>query len=335
MKNKRTTMLDVARLAGVSYQTVSRVLNTHPNVAPETRDRVLRIIDEMKYRPSQAARSLAARRSQSLAVITYTMQHYGPTQMIANIDRFVREAGYDLIVVHVDPLSSASMDAAVDRILRWSADGVLMIAPIKNAYYLQLVDEFANTPLIQIDIAPGSATPSVIVDQREGSRLMTQLLLDSGHRRICEISGPLDWFGAMARHQGMRDALGAIEPVASIAGDWTAESGYSAMTALLNRQDLAFTALVIGNDQMALGAMSALRERGLHVPDDISIGGYDDIPEAAYFSPALTTVRQDFSELARQGVTYLIDLIEESGRARGQQVIAPQLIQRQSIRILR
>ncbi len=329
-QTRRATMLDVARLAGVSYQTVSRVVNRHPNVAPDTRARVLRVIEEVRYRPSQAARSLAARRTGALAVVTYSMTHYGPTQMIANLDVQAREAGYDLMVVHTNPTSAAAMVGAVDQLLRWSPEGVLLVAPIQSALYEELVRQLDDIPLVQLDIAPGTAARSVIVDQREGSRRITQLVLEFGHRKLLEIAGPQDWHGAAARHAGVREVLSSYDLESLIVeyGDWSAASGFRATQHALEQG--AFTAVIAANDQMALGATRALQSAGRRVPDDVSVVGFDDLPEAAYFSPPLTTIRQDFAELARQGLEYLIRVIHEPLSEHGQRVIVPRLIQRES-----
>ncbi|MBE0689324.1 MAG: substrate-binding domain-containing protein [Anaerolineae bacterium] len=327
---KRVTMLDVAKQAGVSYQTVSRVINHHPSVAPETRERVLSVIGALNYRPNKAARSLAARQSRTIAVITYTMAYYGPTQMVVNIERNAREAGYDVIFSNIEPMSGDGIDAAVERLTQWAVDGVLLIAPVASNRYAHLVQEVSDIPLIQIDIAPGAPVPSVIVDQRYGSRIITQHLISLGHRRICEISGPLYWFGALARHEGWQETIknANLEPVASVEGDWTAKSGYAAAQSLLDKH--RFTALVVGNDQMALGAISALHARGVRVPEDVSVVGFDDIPESAYFLPPLTTIRQDFSELGRQGLDYLVGLIQGLQDGDGQHVITPELVVRDS-----
>lgn len=328
--SKRVTMLDVAESAGVSYQTVSRVINDHPNVAPETRKRVLAIIRQMNYRPNKAARSLAARQSRTLAVITYNMKFYGPAQMVVNIEQSAREAGYDLIFSNFDPTRDDDIHSVADQVLQWSVDGVLMIAQVASAQYDMLVEQLAGTPLIQIDNKPGAATPSVIVDQYAGSRMATEYLLTLGHERICEISGPLHSFASMSRHEGWAQTLEAVGilPGTSIEGDWTALSGYSAAQQLIEQQE--FTAIVAGNDQMALGAIRALREHGLRVPTDVSVVGFDDVPEAAFFSPPLTTIRQDFSELGRKGLAYLVELIQMPTALQEQQVIQPQLIVRES-----
>lgn len=327
---KRVTMLDVAEQAGVSYQTVSRVINNHPSVAPDTRQRILQVIEALNYRPNKAARSLAARQSRTIAVITYTMVYYGPTQMVVNIERSAREAGYDVIFTNIEPMGDDGIDAAIERLTQWTVDGILLIAPVASNRYAHLVQEVRGIPLIQIDIAPGAPAPSVIVDQYYGSRIITEHLIALGHRRICEISGPCNWFGALARHEGWQAALKAadLEPIASVEGDWTSESGYAAALALLDNQQ--FTALVVGNDQMALGAISALHNRGVRIPEDVSVVGFDDIAESAYFLPPLTTIRQDFSELGRQGLAYLVDLIQGQPNRTDQLVIKPELIIRKS-----
>lgn len=328
--SKRVTMLDVARLAGVSYQTVSRVINHHPSVAPSTRVRVLEVIKQLNYRPNKAARSLAARQSRTIAVITYNMKFYGPTQMVINIEQSAREAGYDLIFSNFDPTRDDDLTTIADQLLQWSVDGVLIIAQVNSPSYNKLAEQFAGTPLIQIDNRPGAETPSIIVDQRYGTELVTRHLLELGHEQICEISGPLHSFASVARHEGWQDTMAraGLQHGASIQGDWSAESGYQAAQQLL--QQHSFTALVVGNDQMALGAMSALTQHGLRVPEDVSVVGFDDVPEAAYFSPPLTTVRQDFSELGRKGLEYLVELIQTPETPHEQRIIKPALVARES-----
>ena len=325
----RVTMMDVAHRAGVSYQTVSRVINDHPNVAVETRARVLAVISELNYRPNKAARSLATRKSQTLAMITYSMKYYGPTQMVINVEQCARESGYDLIFSNIDGLTGAGMDATIDSLFRWAVDGILLIAPVASSHYEYMVQQFRHTPLIQLDNVPGSPHPSVIIDQNAGSCAITRHLIELGHQQIACITGPMNWFGAAARHRGWLDALteAGLTPAASTAGDWTAQGGYEAAGRLLDNHD--FTALVVANDQMAVGVIRALSERGLCVPRDVSVVGFDDIPEAAYFSPPLTTIRQDFSALGRQGLQYLIQLIQDPTLS-GQRVIQPQFVLRES-----
>lgn len=324
-------MNDVAQRAGVSYQTVSRVINNHPHVSEGTRSRVLQAIRELGYRPSKAAKSLASSQSNTLGLIVFGMEYYGPSQMVLNIERAARAAGYDLILSSLVDSTVTAMKASIDMLSGWRVDGILAITPVLGEASRQAGMLCPGTPLVQIDIALGMPAPSVIVDQAYGSCLVTQHLIERGHTRICEISGPLDWIGAAARHKSWLDTLRAagLEPGPSLEGDWSARSGYQAALRLLD-QGLPCTGLVVGNDQMALGAMRALRERGLRIPADISVVGFDDIPEAAYFDPPLTTVRQDFNALGRRGIEYLMERIENPQAPPEQRVIYPSFVARLS-----
>lgn len=328
--NKRVTILEVAQASGVSYQTVSRVINNHPNVAEETRMRVQEVIERLDYHPSKAARSLASQKSSTLAVITYGMEYFGPTQMVVNIERHARDAGYDLIYSNVDPTSDDDINSRIKTLAQWSVDGIVLIAPVKSYRYSQFLKNFASTPMIQIDIAPDTNVPSVIIDQYHGGLLATQHLLDLGHRDFCTIHGPLSWYGAQSRLNGYHTALksAGIQSLAEAEGDWTAQSGYSATKTIFSQHD--FTALVAGNDQMALGTIRALADLGKRVPEDVSVIGFDDIPEAEFFLPALTTIKQEFRLLGKMGIEYLIHIINDPDSANGQQIITPELVIRQS-----
>lgn len=331
--SRRVTLNDVAAVSGVSYQTVSRVINNHPNVADETRDRVLDAISKLDYRPNRMARSLAAKRSNTLAVVTFGMTYYGPAQMMINVERAARSSGYDLIFSNITELSN--VQDALSQVTQWQVDGILAITPTATCSYEEL-RELSRVPIVLIDPEQGQPIPSVTVDQYEGSRLVTQHLIDLGHRHICEVSGPIEWhgsawYGAIARHQAWEDTLhqANINPGMSVQGDWSAKSGY-AMAQQLIEQKQHFTALVVGNDQMALGAMRALRQQGYSIPQDISVVGFDNMPESAYFEPPLTTIYQDFDMLGKQGVEYLIERINAPELMVTQHLIQPHLIVRDS-----
>jgi LacI family transcriptional regulator len=329
-KSKRVTMIDVAKVAGVSHQTVSRVINQDMRVAPETRERVLTVISQMNYRPSRVARSLAANHSRTLAVITYGLSYYGPTQMVIHIEKAARQAGYDLFFANADPTVAGELLAIAERIAEWSVDGILWIAPVQDSHYTEMLAHFNSIPLIQIDVEVGAPIPSVIIDQQAGSEQVTRYLLELGHRAIAEVRGPTRWHAAVARHHGVEKALQAygLAAVASVEGQWTAESGYDATRQLLQR--CSFSALVVANDQMALGAIACLHAHQLRVPEDVSVVGFDDIPEARYFSPALTTVQQDFSALGRSGLEALLARIEAPNAPSQQLIIPPTLVIRNS-----
>jgi LacI family transcriptional regulator len=277
------------------------------------------------------AKSLAVNRSHTLAVLTFGMSHYGPTQMVLNIERTAKLLGYDLIFSAINEASGDEIRKAMDNLTGRRVDGILAISPVVGIAYEDLARLCHGIPLVQIDPEMGLEVPSVVVDQKYGSRLITEYLLNLGHRRIAEISGPLNWFGAIARHQQWEASLGAagLTPMKSVEGDWSALSGYRAARQLLD-DDPGFTALVVGNDQMALGAMYALHERQRRVPDDVSVVGFDDIPEAAFFRPALTTIQQDFNELGTMGVRCLLEFIETPETPVKQHLLCPRLIIRES-----
>ncbi len=329
-KIKRVTMLEVAQESGVSYQTVSRVINDHPNVAPETRSRILDVIKRLNYRPSKAARSLASKYSSTLAVITYGMEFYGLTQMVVNIEQYARKAGYDIVYSNVNLEDSDDIDSRIDSMAQWSVDGIILIAPIKNTYYERIFQQLTTTPYILFDNSPDIQNPSIRINQESGGLTVTNHLISLGHQQLVTIKGPQKWFGAESRLLGYHQALqsAGLTSIAEIEGDWTAQSGYTAMKTLLQQQ--TFTGIVAGNDQMALGAIHALTEAGVRIPQDVSIVGFDDIPEASFFLPALTTVKQDFHLLAQRGIQYLIDLIQNPEIVAGQRVIEPQLVVRNS-----
>ncbi len=330
-KQRRHTLHDVAEQAGVSYQTVSRVINKHPNVSPDTRERVQQVIDQLGYRPNKVAKSLVAKQSDTLGILTFGMNQYGPAQMVLNIERAAKDLGYDLIFSNVHEPTVEQIRKAIDSLSGRQVDGILSIAPVAGITYQEMANFCQGIPLVQIDPQMGQSLPSVVVDQRYGSKLITEYLIGLGHRRIAEISGPLNWFGAIARHQQWEDSLRAagLSLDATVEGDWTAASGYHGVHRL-RAIDPQFTALVVGNDQMALGAIYALHEAGQRVPEDVSVVGFDDIPEAAYYRPALTTVRQDFNQLGDIGVRYLLERIQFPEREPVQHILYPKLIVRQS-----
>jgi len=330
-KQQRNTLHSVAEYAGVSYQTVSRVVNHHPNVSQETRERVQQAIEALGYRPNKLAKSLVVRQSHTLGILVFGMSQYGPAQMVLNIERATKEQGYDLIFSNVSQPSYEELRRSLESLSERQVDGILALSPVVNITYEMMVDICHDIPIVQIDPEMGLDVPSVVVDQEYGSRLITEYLISLGHERIVEISGPLNWFGARARHNMWMETLrkAGLTPGISIEGDWTASSGYHAVHRLLTK-DRGCTAIVVGNDQMALGAIYALHEYNLSVPEDVSVVGFDDIPEAAYFRPPLTTIRQDFNQLGDTGVRYLLERIKNPDLPLRQYVLYPNLVVRQS-----
>jgi DNA-binding LacI/PurR family transcriptional regulator len=332
---RRVTLADVAQLVGVSPQTVSRVVNNHRYVSDDTRRRVNEAIHQLDYRPNRAARSLVTQRSCMLGIITYGIHHYGPAQMMYHVEQTAKAQGYGVSFSTVSSISLEEIRGAIEMLGDHTVDGLVLIAPVVGVGYRDLSRLCGSMPFVQIDAQLGAPVPSVVIDQRHGTQLVTRHLVGLGHRAFCEIRGPLNWFGALARHESWLETLmsAGLEPGLSLESDWTARGGYETASCLVERGE-SFTALVVGNDQMALGAMRALREHGLRVPEDVSVVGFDDIPEAAYFEPPLTTVRQNFAALGEQSVQYLVDLIDHPETPLHQRVLYPQLIERQSTRRL-
>ncbi|KAB2905625.1 MAG: LacI family DNA-binding transcriptional regulator [Anaerolineae bacterium] len=331
MKRQRYTLNDVAEYAGVSYQTVSRVVNNHPSVSPKTRARVQKVIRELGYHPNKVAKSLVANQSNTLAIMTFGMNHYGPTQMVLNTERAAKNLGYDLIFSNINEPTYDQIRKALSSLIGRQVDGILAISPVVGITYEEMLELCWDIPIVQIDPQLGLEVPSVIVDQKYGSRIITEHLINLGHQKIAEISGPLNWFGAIARHEQWLETMheAGLTPMMSVEGDWSANSGYEAARKLL-MEDPGFTALVVGNDQMTLGAIYALYQHNLSVPGDVSVVGFDDIPESAFFSPPLTTVKQDFNQLGEIGVKYLLERIHNPDTPIEQHVILPKLIVRQS-----
>ena len=321
-------MADVARLAGVSHQTVSRVLNEHPNVRPLTRDKVLAAIRELAYRPNAAARTLVTRRTHTLGVITADTMLYGPTSMLYGFERAAHDA-YFVSVASLPALDRRSMLDAVDRFLGQGIEGIIVIATYDTAV-AALGHVPAEVPLVAVGCGTRASVTSVAIDNTAGAAGATRYLLGLGHRTVYHVAGPLIALDAKERVEGWRQALreaGAAEP-AVLAGDWSASSGYELGDQLAAEPGL--TAIFCANDTMALGVMRALAERGRRVPEDVSIVGFDDVPEAGFYRPPLTTVRQDFGEVGRLALNTLVDRMSGAIPAGTRVRVAPELVARAS-----
>jgi len=305
-------MTDVALAAGVSHQTVSRVLNHHPNVRPVTRDRVLATIAALGYQRNSSARALVTRRTLTIGVVAYDITLFGPAQTLHGLERAAHEAGYATTVTTAEGMSAHALWSALQQVLSRSVDGIVLVAPRYAAD--DVVSRLpTGIPVVVVESGDPDVVPVVRVDQRLGGRIATEHLLSLGHATVWHVAGPTGWDESSSRIEGWRAALsaaGAPEPPL-LRGDWGPRSGYLAGLAL----DPAATAVFVGNDQMALGMLMALRERDLSVPGHISLVGFDDIPEAAYFPPPLTTVAQDARQAGEALVATLIAQIEERAPA--------------------
>lgn len=326
-------MTDVAKLAGVSHQTVSRVINDHPSVRQDTRKRVRAAMLELGYRPNNAARALVTGRTRVVGIVAQNTALYGPASMLTALQRALDGAGLAVGVASVQQLDQTSIVEAVERLLEQRVGGIVVIAPVVSAN--DAIDDLPDDlPFVAIDGDPQRPHQVVTVDQALGARLATEHLLAAGHSTVWHVSGPDDWFDSARRVDGWRAALRdcGVEEPPIIRADWSLAAGHSAGRMLANMP--AATAVFAANDHLAIGIMKALGEAGRRVPDDVSIVGFDDIPESAYLTPALTTIRPSFDAVAGEAVSMLIAQMSGSGGTRPStaDAIAPTLVERDSVR---
>ncbi|MEH3078300.1 MAG: LacI family DNA-binding transcriptional regulator [Quadrisphaera sp.] len=332
------SITDVAARAGVSIQTVSRVLNSAPKVAAGTRQRVLEAIAELGYRRNPAARALATGRGGLVGVLTSSSALYGPASVTAALGLAATEAGVHLAVEHVVDFEVESVRHGLSRLVDQYAAAVVLVAPVREAYEaLAGARPVVPVPVLAVS-SGGVGAVEVSVDQRAGARLAVQHLLDLGHETVWHVRGPQGWYEADQREEGWREVLQAagreVPPV--LEGAWSADSGYRAGELLARVPEV--TAVFAANDSSALGLVRALAERGRSVPDDVSVVGFDDVPESPHFLPPLTTVRQEFSELGRAALQQVLLMVDHEsapdgdggGVAAGSVQLQPELVVRRS-----
>ena len=321
-------MSDVAAVAGVSHQTVSRVLNGHPSVRPETRQRVLDAIVALGYRRNTAARALVTRRTGTIGIVASGSALFGPTSTLIAVESAARDAGMFVSVATVAQWEAQGIHEVLEHFMSQGVEGVVVIAAHDEAIVaVQAFDAPIPVVMVGPKNLPGRLR-SVAVDQYAGARLATRHLLDLGHTQVSHLAGPVDWLDARARIRGWQDELGAAGITAGdpIEGDWTAGRGYEVGLELLD--GVLPTAVFAANDQLALGLLRAFAEAGVRVPGDVSVVGFDDVDGSAHFFPPLTTVRQEFGALGRRCMQLLLGAI--AGDAVQPELIEPRLVVRTS-----
>ena len=321
---------DVARVAQVSHQTVSRVLNGHPHVRQATRERIQQAIAELGYRRNTAARSLVTRRSGVIGVLTPRTHLYGPTSSLIAVEVAAREAGYFVSLASVADASAAALDAAVEHFKDQAVEAVVLIAPERNWLTVARVVSH-DMPVVTMCADFRPARPSLVsvaMDNRVGASIVTRHLLDLGHRHIAFVAGPEESPEAMARLRSWRHEMDSagLDVSRVFQGDWSSASGHEAGRRIIG--DGVATAVFAANDQMALGVLAALGAAGIDVPGEVSVAGFDDLPDASYFTPGLTTVRQDFAALAERCVSVLERILRKESASSVR--IRPELVVRAS-----
>jgi DNA-binding LacI/PurR family transcriptional regulator len=318
---------DVARIAGVSGQTVSRVANGARYVDADTRERVLAAMREVGYRPNRAARALRSGRFQSIGVIAFELSSVGTTHTLDAIAAAAIETGYSINLVPVLDATQEAVLAAFDQLGEQAVDGVIILV---ETHRLDGVSVPEGLPVVVVDSSAQYDYPIVDNDQAHGARLATEHLLELGHETVWHVTGPELSYSARRRRTSWQETLEAhgrrVPPVQL--GDWSTGSGYEAGLRLADDDEV--TAVFTANDQMALGLLRALHERGRKVPDDVSVVGFDDMEEAAYFWPPLTTVHQSFAEVGRRAVDSLVSEIQSGEHKHQTRLVPTHLVVRES-----
>ncbi len=328
--SRAANIFDVARLAGVSHQTVSRVLNDLPNVRPATRARVEQAIAQLHYSPSPAARALVTRRTRTIGLVTPGVSDYGPTSIAMHFNFAARVARYSVETVSSLDADAAGIRAVVEGLLRQRVDAIVLV--VVDTEVLEAVRGLdLSIPLVAAASTARRSPLLVSIDQYRGARSAVRHLAELGHQRILHLAGPPRASDATERVRGWRDELAAhrLQLIEPVYGDWSAASGYRLGSALDVEPG---SAIFVGNDHMSIGLLSALRERGIRVPEDVSVVGFDDVPEAGYLYPALTTVRQDFAALGELIMQKVLIAVEEPETATEDTPLPTHLIVRQSTR---
>ena len=340
LSRKRISIKEVAREAGVSTATVSRVLNEHPDVSSDTRELVSAVIGRLGYQPSNLARSLIQGRSCSVGVVSSGLKYFGPASILSAIEERANILGYSLILTLVRQPETNEVEQILSEMLSRHVDGIIWAVPeidLNRDWIDKYLPHFL-TPVVFLSMQPRPGLSVIEFDNRNGGRIATQHLIARGYRKIGLLAGPSSWWAARQRQLGWQDALEEaglpIQEELIVEGDWSPASGELGLFRLLEfRPDVE--AVFASNDQMALGVLKAASFKGLSVPGDLAVIGFDDIPEAAFFCPPLTTVRQDMAALgycAMKELSRRIDALSE-GKPEAEldtTWIQPQLVVRES-----
>jgi LacI family transcriptional regulator len=314
-KSVRSTIKEVASVAGISTQTVSRVINDRPDVSPETRKRVQDVINKLGYQPSALARSLIRQRSHTLGVVTAGLRYIGPSRTLSGIASAAEEAGYSLLLEELPSFDADDISPIFQELLSRHVDGIIWAVPEvgENRKWVNKPPSDMKIPLVYLTMEPQKNIQVVSIDNYAGGQMAVSHLLKQGYRKIGHISGPLDWWEARQRKAAWKDTLKGIginfKDNHWAEGNWSSASGAQAGEKLFDQYP-EMDSIFVANDQMALGFMKIVTDKGLRIPEDIGIVGFDNMPESAYFRPSLTTVQQDHSDIAKIAVGEIIKIIE-------------------------
>ena len=313
MSTKKANIYDVADLAGVSHQTVSRVLNNHPSLKPETRAKVEQAIAKLEYRPNQAARQLVTSQSQLIGLLVSGTELFGPSGILKSIESEARTSGYSVITISVLARSRESWMGAIGQLRGLNIDGVITVAMPR-----EVIDEvkaaLPDAELVVVATEPSKNFEVINIDDLNGGLLATNHLIDQGHTKILHISGPVNQYESQMRKLGYERAMKKAGLKTQVLdGDWSISTGLELGEKIFSSKDLP-TAIFCSNDHLSLGVIKAASHKGLRIPEDISLIGFDDIPEAQYLLPSLTTVKQDFIELGEIVIAKVLSNLKEKSK---------------------
>jgi LacI family transcriptional regulator len=339
-KNMRATIKEVASVAGVSTQTVSRVINERPDVSPETRKKVQEVIKALSYQPSALARSLISQRSFTLGVVTAGLRHYGPSRTLSGITSAAEEMGYSILLKELRRYDTEDISPIFQAFLSRHVDGIIWAVPEvgENRKWVHQPPADMEVPLVYLTMEPRENISVVSVNNYLGGQIAMTHLLEQGYRCIGHICGPLDWWESRQRMSAWRDTLTEAGLDANdahcVEGNWSSASGALAIEKLFDQYP-KMDAVFVANDQMALSVMQFFAEKKIRIPDDIGVVGFDNIAESAFFSPALTTIHQDQHNIAKIAVSEVIKIIESGWQGLDpvtpkSTILPPTLIVRQS-----
>ena len=328
--NKKANIYDVAKLAGVSHQTVSRVLNNHSSLKPATREKVEKAITELSYRPNQAARQLVTSRSRLIGVLIAEADLYGPASILNAMEKVARHEGYSIISIAVSAGSRESWREAIDQLRNLAIDGVITIA-LPEQIVKEIENSLDGAVIVIVDSEPSKKFDVVNMDNIYGATLATQYLIDAGHTEILHVTGPENGYEADKRKVGYETTMksAGLKPEV-IVGNWSIAKGFDAGVTV-SKMKKRPTAVFCANDHLALGMIKAFNEAGIDVPGDISIIGFDNIPESSYLIPALTTINQSFDELGNNAISRMLHQLSQ-GSKKEAVMIKPALVLRSSTR---
>lgn len=331
MKPKSVTLYDVADYAGVSYQTVSRVINQASHVSQKTRLKVEEAMQALHYVPNRVAQQLAGKHSQTIGLAITTLSLHAPSQIAAAIKSRAGEQQFNVVISMVEKPGLEACKAAINSLLSQRVDGLIVNIPLENEDALDVQAACGGVPVLFLDVSPDLPAPHIIFDPFAGARLGVDHLVSQGHRDIALLTGPLASVSARLRFEGWQQQLAhyQLSAAAVLHGDWSSLSGYEQTLRLLQDKTPP-TAILVANDQMALGALRAFSEAGLRVPEEMSVIGYDDTEDSACFIPPLTTIKQDFKVLGRASVARLISLIHAEYDDPVSQILPVTLVERRT-----